>query len=108
MCNEFNKLQVTYQIVEMQNEWIPCLRVISLQLHHCWKNTTILKACMKNSMDPPYSCTVGVCTTCRAKVHKGEVHMMEREGLSDDEIEEGYVLTCQALPRSSEIELTFE
>lgn len=72
------------------------------------QNTTILKACMKNSMDPPYSCTVGVCTTCRAKVHKGEVHMMEREGLSDEEIEEGYVLTCQALPRSSEIELTFE
>jgi hypothetical protein len=34
--------------------------------------------------------------------------MMEREGLSDVEIEEGYVLTCQALPRSSEIELTFE
>lgn len=72
------------------------------------KNTTILKAAMKNGIDPPYSCTVGVCTTCRAKVHKGLVHMTEREGLTDDEIEQGYVLTCQSLPRSSEIELTYE
>lgn len=72
------------------------------------KETTILKAAMKNGVDPPYSCTVGVCTTCRAKVHKGLVHMMEREGLTDDEIEEGYVLTCQSVPRSAEIELTYE
>jgi ring-1,2-phenylacetyl-CoA epoxidase subunit PaaE len=72
------------------------------------KNTTILKAAMKNGIDPPYSCTVGVCTTCRAKMHKGKVHMLEREGLTDEEIEEGYVLTCQSVPRSSEIELTYE
>lgn len=72
------------------------------------KNTTILKAAMKNGIDPPYSCTVGVCTTCRAKMHKGQVHMMEREGLTDEEIEEGYVLTCQSLPRSADIELTYE
>jgi hypothetical protein len=44
----------------------------------------------------------------RFRAQEGNVHMMEREGLSDEEIEEGYVLTCQALPRSSEIELTFE
>jgi ring-1,2-phenylacetyl-CoA epoxidase subunit PaaE len=72
------------------------------------KDTTILKAAMKNGVDPPYSCTVGVCTTCRAKVHKGQVFMTEREGLTDDEIEQGYVLTCQSLPRSSEIDLTYE
>ncbi|MBS3914033.1 MAG: ferredoxin--NADP reductase [Bacteroidetes bacterium] len=72
------------------------------------KDTTILKAAMKNGVDPPYSCTVGVCTTCRAKVHKGLVHMMEREGLTDEEINEGYVLTCQSLPRSAEIDLTYE
>jgi len=74
----------------------------------CDDKTTILNACMKNGIDPPYSCTVGVCTTCRAKVHKGTLHMMEREGLTDDEIAEGYVLTCQALPRSGEINLTYE
>jgi ring-1,2-phenylacetyl-CoA epoxidase subunit PaaE len=72
------------------------------------KNTNILKAAMKNGIDPPYSCTVGVCTTCRAKLHKGKVHMTEREGLSDDELNEGYILTCQAHPRSAEIDLTYE
>ena len=74
----------------------------------CDQNTTVLNAAMKKGINPPYSCTVGVCTTCRAKVHKGELHMLEREGLSDDEIEEGYVLTCQSVPRSSEVEITFE
>jgi ring-1,2-phenylacetyl-CoA epoxidase subunit PaaE len=63
---------------------------------------------MKQGIDPPYSCTVGVCTTCRAKVSKGYLHMLEREGLSDKEIEQGYVLTCQSVPRSNEIELSYE
>ena len=72
------------------------------------ENTTILNAAMKEGIDPPYSCTVGVCTTCRAKVHQGLVHMLEREGLSDKEIEDGFVLTCQSVPRSSKITLTYE
>lgn len=74
----------------------------------CDKNTTVLNAAMKHGIDPPYSCTVGVCTTCRAKVHSGSVHMMEREGLSDKEIADGFVLTCQSVPRSNKIELTYE
>jgi ring-1,2-phenylacetyl-CoA epoxidase subunit PaaE len=74
----------------------------------CDQNTTILNAAMKQGIDPPYSCTVGVCTTCRAKVTVGKLHMLEREGLSDAEIAEGYVLTCQSVPRSSEITLKYE
>ncbi len=74
----------------------------------CDKDTTILNAAMKQGIDPPYSCTVGVCTTCRAKVKLGSLHMLEREGLSDKEIEQGFVLTCQALPRSNKIELKYE
>lgn len=75
---------------------------------NCDENTTILNAAMKEGIDPPYSCTVGVCTTCRAKVSKGSVHMLEREGLSDQEIEDGFVLTCQSQPRSAKIELNYE
>lgn len=74
----------------------------------CDQNTTILNAAMKQGIDPPYSCTVGVCTTCRAKVTLGKLHMLEREGLSDSEIAEGYVLTCQSVPRSAEVTLKYE
>jgi ring-1,2-phenylacetyl-CoA epoxidase subunit PaaE len=72
------------------------------------ENTSILDAAIKNGIDPPYSCTVGVCTTCRAKVREGKVHMLEREGLSDQEIKDGFVLTCQSLPRSNKIVLSYE
>ena len=72
------------------------------------QNQTILDAANAAGLQPPYSCTVGVCTTCRAKILKGKVEMIEREGLSDSEIEEGYVLTCQSMPRSSDIELIYE
>ncbi|MBX2985029.1 MAG: ferredoxin--NADP reductase [Bacteroidia bacterium] len=72
------------------------------------ENQTILDAANAAGLQPPYSCTVGVCTTCRAKVLKGKVEMMEREGLSDSEIDEGYILTCQSLPRSEEIQIIYE
>lgn len=70
--------------------------------------TTILQAANQEGLQPPYSCTIGVCTTCRAKVLKGTVHMLEREGLSDAEVEEGYVLTCQSQIRSNEVEVKYE
>lgn len=69
---------------------------------------TILDATQDAGLDPPYSCTVGVCTTCRARLKSGKVRMDEREGLSDAEIEEGFVLTCQAHPLSNDVDLVFE
>jgi ring-1,2-phenylacetyl-CoA epoxidase subunit PaaE len=69
---------------------------------------TILEAAQDAGLDPPYSCTVGVCTTCRAKIHSGKVNMDEREGLSDAEINEGYILTCQAHPLTDDVDLTYE
>lgn len=69
---------------------------------------SVLEAAQDAGLDPPYSCTVGVCTTCRAKLRSGRVHMDEREGLSDAEIEEGYVLTCQSHPMTDDVDLIYE
>lgn len=69
---------------------------------------TILIAAQDAGLDPPYSCIVGVCTTCRAKLRSGKASMDEREGLSDAEIDEGYILTCQAHPLSDDVDLIFE
>jgi ring-1,2-phenylacetyl-CoA epoxidase subunit PaaE len=71
-------------------------------------NESILEAAQDAGLDPPYSCTVGVCTTCRARVRSGEVHMDEREGLSDAELNEGYVLTCQSHPLTDDVDLVYE
>ncbi|MBT8326810.1 MAG: ferredoxin--NADP reductase [Bacteroidia bacterium] len=69
---------------------------------------TILIATQDAGLDPPYSCTVGVCTTCRARLRSGKASMDEREGLSDAEIDQGYILTCQAHPLSDDVDLVFE
>jgi ring-1,2-phenylacetyl-CoA epoxidase subunit PaaE len=69
---------------------------------------TILEAAQDAGLDPPFSCTVGVCTTCRAKVLSGKVRMDEREGLSDAEIDDGFVLTCQSHPITNDVSLTYE
>lgn len=72
------------------------------------QNQTILEAVIDKGMDPPYACQMGVCCTCRALVSAGSVDMEEDEGLSDAEIEEGYVLTCQSHPMTPDVELEYQ
>ncbi len=69
---------------------------------------TVLEAAQEQDVDPPYACQMGVCTTCRARMMEGAVRMDEREGLSDAEIEAGYVLTCQSHPITAHIKLIYE
>jgi ring-1,2-phenylacetyl-CoA epoxidase subunit PaaE len=61
---------------------------------------TILQAALDDDIDMPYSCQSGLCTACRGKCLSGSVHLDEREGLSDAELKEGYVLTCVGHPRT--------
>lgn len=70
-------------------------------------NTTILEAVINDGIDPPYACQMGVCTTCRAKLHSGKVEMEEDEGLSDSEIADGYILTCQSHPLTADCKLEY-
>lgn len=72
------------------------------------KEETILQTLIDAGYDPPFSCTSGVCTTCMAKLTRGEVRMEEQYGLDEDEVAEGYILTCQSHPTTEEIELTYD
>ena len=56
----------------------------------------------------PFACKGGVCATCRAKVTAGEVSMKVNYGLSEQEIAEGFVLTCQATPLTEGVALTYD
>ena len=71
-------------------------------------NTNIVQALLDTGVEPPYSCLEGTCSTCMAKVTKGEVSMDVSIGLEDDEKEKGYILTCQAHPITDEVELSYD
>ena len=69
---------------------------------------TILDTLIDLKYDPPYSCTSGACSTCMAKVLNGSVRMDACYALDDDEVAEGYILTCQSHPTSDKVVLTYE
>ncbi|MCB0724556.1 MAG: ferredoxin--NADP reductase [Ignavibacteriae bacterium] len=68
----------------------------------------IIDAVKDAGYDPPFSCLSGICTTCRARLKSGKVEMDEREGLSDAEINDGYILTCQSHPLSDDVSIDYE
>lgn len=68
----------------------------------------ILDAALRNNADLPFACKGGVCCTCRAKLLEGEVEMEVNYALEEDEVEQGYILTCQAIPKSKNISVDFD
>mgnify|MGYP005746440537 FL=1 len=71
-------------------------------------DSNILDEALSNGIDVPYSCQGGVCLTCMGKVKNGNVEMEENGMLSDDEIDEGLVLTCISKPASDEILIDYD
>jgi len=69
---------------------------------------SILDATLRVRPDAPYSCTGGMCGTCRARVISGEVRMDRSYALEEDEIAAGMVLACQSHPVTDEVELTYD
>lgn len=69
---------------------------------------SILDAAAKAGADVPYSCKGGVCCTCKAKVLEGEARMDVNYALDKDEVEAGYILTCQAHPVSETLVVSFD
>ncbi|MFN3955023.1 MAG: 1,2-phenylacetyl-CoA epoxidase subunit PaaE [Pararhodobacter sp.] len=69
---------------------------------------SLLDAALANSLDAPYACKAGVCSTCRAKVLEGEVEMLSNHALEDYEVRQGYVLTCQCYPLSDRVVVSYD
>ena len=69
---------------------------------------SILDAAHKVGADLPYACKGGVCCTCRAKVVEGSVNMDVNYALEEDEVEQGFVLTCQSHPTSDRVVINFD
>lgn len=69
---------------------------------------TVLAAAQAAGVDLPSSCEAGVCATCRARLLTGEVELLNDLALDPAERDAGFVLACQALPRSTSLLLDFD
>lgn len=72
------------------------------------KEDRILDAALAQDIDAPYSCQGGICSSCVAKVKEGKASMVKNQILTDEEVEEGLILTCQAHPTSSKIVIDYD
>lgn len=68
----------------------------------------ILDCATAAGLEVPFSCTSGVCGTCRAKVLEGEVRMERNFALDKNEVAAGFVLSCQAHPLTERVVLSFD
>ncbi|MCU4438213.1 2Fe-2S iron-sulfur cluster-binding protein [Acinetobacter lwoffii] len=72
------------------------------------QDDSILDAALRAGADLPYACKGGVCATCKCKVLEGQVEMAVNYSLEEDEIQKGYVLSCQARPTTANVRLSFD
>lgn len=74
----------------------------------CKAKEPILNALLTAGINAPYSCREGVCSTCLAKLISGKVEMKNHASLTDIDIQESRILTCQAVPISKEVEINYD
>jgi ring-1,2-phenylacetyl-CoA epoxidase subunit PaaE len=79
---------------------------IAFELQYDGQN--ILDAAIAQGADLPFACKGGVCSTCKAKLTEGVVEMNRNYALEEDEVEDGYILTCQSHPRSEKLVVDFD
>ena len=72
------------------------------------KSPSILDSLNGEGYDPPYSCRGGVCCSCKAKVIEGKATMKLNYSLTEQEVENGYILTCQAQPASEKVTISYD
>ena len=76
--------------------------------YFCDHHITLLNQALEEGIEIPFSCMSGACTTCKAKLVAGDVEMADHSSLGEDEVAEGWILTCQAMPRSDVVRIEVE
>jgi ferredoxin len=69
---------------------------------------TLLESARRAGLDPPFNCEAGNCGTCMARLVEGHATMRVNDALEDDEVAEGYILTCQGVPDTASITVRYE
>jgi ferredoxin len=72
------------------------------------RGDTVLQTARMAGLQAPSSCEVGSCGTCMARLTQGSARMLNNDALEDDEVDDGWVLTCQALPTSRTLRVVYE
>jgi len=72
------------------------------------KENSLLLIAKENGIDAPHSCNIGFCSTCKAKLIRGEVTQSVSDSLTDEEKALGYILTCSSKPLSNNIEIDYD
>ena len=68
----------------------------------------VLEAALEHGLDAPFSCQGGICSTCIARVIEGKVEMRKNQILTDSELQEGLILTCQSHPTTSKVTIDYD
>jgi ferredoxin len=87
---------------------------VTFQVHgrtvttRCRDGVSLLRTARMAGLRVPSSCEAGTCATCIAQVVEGSTHMRHNEALTPEEVAEGWVLTCQAVPTSPTVSVVYE
>jgi 3-ketosteroid 9alpha-monooxygenase subunit B len=93
-----------------ENERIATAEVeLDGRTHHLpWPaGTRLLDLLISAGLNPPYSCRQGICGACACRMLSGEVDLVHNEVLQEEDFADGYILACQALPRSDNVKVTY-
>jgi ferredoxin len=74
----------------------------------CRTGMTLLQMARSTGLHAPSACQTGTCAACMARVTRGEVDMRHNDALTPEEVAHGWVLSCQSVPLSNDIEIVYE
>ena len=103
-----NKQSGTDKNVEAKSKVSIKMDGIMFDFDLSYEGQSILEAGLQQGADLPFACKGGVCTSCKARLLEGKVFMDVHWGLEPDEIEQGFILTCQSHPRSERVVVDYD